>query len=1079
VCGKWIAKTLRLCCFSSFLLTQPLYAQTASETQAITAEFIKPVVDHQSGMPCFNVVRLKNHSSEAVFLHPVLKLSENWSVIGEPPGDQLIAAGDSLYLPLRFKSASGAILQESYDVFFQCYSAKNQLLATAYFEIVTEKTHAWEVSVSEKRVLLVPNLNRAEFSILVSNTGNTAETISLEVEPDLKLGIEPMSTDGLKLDLSLPPGHDTLLRFGVTYNYSEQRIFDVGKVQIYATNGLSKVYRSVLVEKYSDAYSPFVIEQGLLHTTEVGVRTFSRNNEVLPFIKTRGLTTMKNEGNFSYNFTYYNLTDREDVIGNSYYQFLYSLKSLKAGLGAFSSMLGRNLYSRNSVMIADEIQLSPASALEGYTSYGFIDHKASVAMGYHYTRGKRDMKASGSYDDDDKTKTKTTSFVLHTNKISLSKNHDISAVIYAYNEKHSLFSPYTLSGLAYDLNYAARLTDKIDIQLMNNMGTAEIPGPQMGLFNLMLRTRFNIAGTKNYFAWTLFNTERNYHQYNREGIKSPYLYLRDQFGSVFFHFGNSKSLRFDAGPSIEFYYASNPSREGNARETFRIEKYRVEFKAFYKQFLMLNIKYGLGNLYYINSNKPARSDYDLHILTDVNARGYGMQVRYDYGPMANSGLYQYAIDNKTNGISISPFVLKTFLDERIRLTLFSNLVYRFDLKYGTININPRVEAYVYRNWYAVMSGSYNYTRQHFDNGNFGNSFYYLEFAVKKNWGKSDDNQWKNDLRRLNIQMFKDENGNGFKDRNEVGVPNIKVRLRLTNSAKQHKEGKLPVDITLVTNEKGIVSFNKIPKGFYEMNITALDNLMEYFYVGQQVEKIEVLKNEVMQVPFQKANKLGGRIEVKRQKFIKDSELTVDMANIKVTAYNALGNSYAAFTDAEGKFNVYVPGNQVYYVRIANVFGDHFVILNNDINVPMPESTGKAVVFQVVERNRQINFKKVSKPEPDSGEYVIQKIKVLAGRMNQTEGAGTQEQAFKPKMNKTMLQPGMFYVVLAEAKSLAEAVRFRQLFSEQGLVISFGYDEVSNVTYVYTNYYAKREEAQKEIRIIEKMGVKRVWLVIPK
>ncbi len=1060
----------------------PLFAfnQIDGPKNVIEASFIKKSIYQKSGELSFNVIRLYNTSNEAVRIHPILRLPNGWSAFSNSIQDTIIPAGDSLFIPLRLRIQSQLYSQDEYTVELDIYSNSNQLLTSCSFLVQLEIFHSWDVIGPDKRILLFPNQGSASFVIKLLNRGNTTEIIDVELQTDNKLTLLSVSDMDLRPKITLKPNQDTLLEFKVTYDYNEDRIFDIGKIQIFATNGITKIYRSVFIEKYSDKYDPFSIDQGLLHSTEIGFRSFSKNNEILPYIKTRGKSTFKNDGTFKYNFTYYNLRDREDFIGNSYYNFLYTQKNLNVGLGAFSSMLGRNLYSRNSLMISDKIQLNPENKIEGFLSYGLIDKKTSVAFGYDYDYNKIALKSSASYDIDDARKTNTSSFILHTNKISLAKNHDISAIIYAYHEKHYLNEIYNLGGIAYDMNYFARLTRKIEMQIYNSYGSPNIPGAQMGLFSLTFKSKFLLGKSKNSISTILFNTERKYHHYNRDGQQLPYVYIRDQYGGVFFQYAASKLFRFYVGPSIEFYYSSDPSKESNQREIFKIEKYRIEFKGFYKQFLMFNIKYGLGNLYYFNSNKQDRSDYDFHFLTDLSKKGYGLQMTYDFGPMSSTGLYQYAIDNKTNGLSFSPYIMKNIWNERLRFTLFSNLVYRFDLKYGTININPRIEAYLYKNWYIIASGSYNYTRQSYLKSVFGSSFYYMEFAVRKNWGKNYNDKWQNDLRRLDIQMFKDDNGNGFKDNFEKGIPNVKVRIKLTNSAKQYEKGSLPIDITLVTNEKGFVSFNSIPQGFYDLIINPLSDLMEYFYIGQHINKIELLKNDIKQIPFQKAHKLEGNIDMKRQKFVKESEINIDLTNIKVTAYNNQGNSYSAFTDANGKFIIFVPGNQMYYVRITNVFGENYIITNNDINAPVPESVGHPIVFQVVEKNRQINFKKISQPKPDSIDYKLQKIKVLAGTISQKDEKRTLESGietpFKPKTDKKMLQAGKYYLVLAEAKSIAEAVKYRKIFTEQGLIISFGYDDNKQLTYIYTNYYLLRDDAQKELKIIEKMGIKSAFIL---
>ena len=72
--------------------------------------------------------------------------------------------------------------------------------------------------------------------------------------------------------------------------------------------------------------------------------------------------------------------------------------------------------------------------------------------------------------------------------------------------------------------------------------------------------------------------------------------------------------------------------------------------------------------------------------------------------------------------------------------------------------------------------------------------------------------------------------------------------------------------------------------------------------------------------------------VTRQKFIKKGEESLDLTNIKITAYNKQGNSYSSFTLSDGSFTIFVPRNNTYYVRMGNVFGPGYKIMQNDINI---------------------------------------------------------------------------------------------------------------------------------------------------
>lgn len=601
------------------------------------------------------------------------------------------------------------------------------------------------------------------------------------------------------------------------------------------------------------------------------------------------------------------------------------------------------------------------------------------------------------------------------------------------------------------------------------------------MFNLVVKSNYRLGDQKkSLFTLTLANIERNFRNYNLEGIKMPQVYLRSQYGNLSFHYMASRAFRFNVGPSYERYFASRPLDNYGLRERYTIEKYRFEIQAYVKQYLKFRVKYGVSNVFHLSPESGFNPKNDFHIDAEFKSGGYGLRLAYDFGAMANYGLYQYATDNTRDALNITPVIMRNYWNERIKLSLFTNLIYRFDLEYGTININPRIECYLGANWIATAGGTYSYTRHQYLAQPFGHSHYYLEFAIKKNWGRNEGQKWRKEQKRIRIQLFKDENGNGLKDRNESGVPNVKVRIRLTNSADMQAYEGMPVDIALVSNDKGFVSFNNLPPGFYEVYVTPLEATTAYFHIGGGVEKIELNKNQMVYIPFQKANRMYGAIDLKRQRFIKSDEKVIQLGNIKVTAYNNAGDSYSAFTDSEGNFVLFVPGSQVYHVRINNVFGNNFRIKNNDIRVTMPDMAGKPIRFEVVENNRPINFRKLEKPAIDSTEISLQKIKVLKGSIAHIEPdkadsvSSTDQQ--KPQPAVMVLQQEDFYVVINEAKSIAEAVRLRTVYSEQGISASFGYDDARRIYYIYSGRFASRGDARDEIRRMLKFGIRDARIV---
>jgi len=1052
------------------------------EVPLLAVSFVKPEIFQKTGQLGFNVVRIRNLSDSAVRFKPLLIFPAGWIPFSPPFNDTIVLPYDSISLSIRFQLPEQTSAEITNEIIFRSYSMQNKLLSENSFIVHPEAFHDWDMILPDKRVFFYPRMNLAKFELLLQNKGNTAEVINLRMEPDNKTNLNNIGDWKKGQDISLAPYQDTLIKFNVRYTFSENRVFDISRIQIYASAGGKELPRALMIEKYNDTYAPLVVERALPHQVEVGFRTFSGNVRFLPFIKARGISTFNNGSTFQYNFNYYAMTGNEDIISNSYYSFIYNWKLLKVGLGAFSSQLGRNLYTRHGFMISNVIQLTPAFGLEAFVSQSFFTPKTSAAIGYFIEKNKLKFHGSVSYDIDDEKKVKTGSLMLQSNLIKLFKGNEISFNLYGYNEYHYMTKDYTYMGFAWDINYYIRIGDVMAIQLTNNYGSPNIPGPQMGLLNFAFNSIFYTSNKKKYFSIQYINSSRKYYAYNFEGDKLPNANLSDQYANIFFHSRTNLNHVWEAGPSIEFYHSLRPSSiAGEAVSEYTAQKLRFEYKATIFKGLTLNLKTGVTNSIIKESTEVKEQKFDFHLLGGYSFNnGYGFSFSYDYGPMVNSGLYQFADDANNHSFAIGPSMMTTYFKERVSFNLFASFTYRFDLQYASFNINPKIETYLFRNWYVVTSGTYHYTRQQFPAYQARNSYAYFELSVKKRWGKSEFNKWQKETRQLKVVLFKDDNGNGVKDDEEQGVPFVKTRLKLTNTDNPFISAQFPVDIILLSNESGIVTYNSLPRGFYELTITPLTDVKEYFYVNRSAEKLELTKKAIYFIPFQKASKISGKIVVQRQKFIKAGDEAIDLTNIKITAYNRQGNSFSSFTLSDGSFTIYVPGNNTYYVRMGNVFGPNFKILENDINITVPDSAYTQIVFNVNETGRQVKFKE-AKPrpaEPDSLQQEALKIKVLHGKFYENSSEAAVDKNAVPVFNmpdapvaEQAMINGNYYIVVGIDSSRTEAVKIKKIIDENGIITKLGYNEVDRKYYVFTNFYQNKEAARTELERVRKAGLK--------
>jgi hypothetical protein len=1055
-----------------FLPGLTIQAQSAgheNEEKILSVTFVKPEISQKSGQLSFNVIRIHNYSDSAQRIKPILMLPEDWLLFSAPFRDTVVPPNDSISLSFRFKLPDEVSSEVKHDITFRAYSNKNVLLSETSCSVYPEPYHNWNVIFPENRIFFSPRQNSTSFELRIENKGNTEESIDFNLEQDKKI---ELTTTGWQPGnpLKLRPFQDTTLKFNAKYINDEYRVFDISKLSFKATAGNDVVNRSLMLEKYNDTYAPLIIDRALPHMVEIGTRSFSGNDKILPFLKARGLSTFQKGSTLQYNFNYYAMTGNENLISNTYYQFLYKRKELKIGLGAFSSQLGRNLYTRNGIMISDVLKLSKTFSMEAFLSQSILNSKTSVATGYTLETKKIGLHGSVAYDIDNDKGINTGSVMLQSSLIKLFKTHELSFNIYGYHETHDLLYDYTLAGIAWDINYFARFGKIFAVQLVNNYGSPYIPGPQMGLLNFGVHGVI-LLGNRNFFSVKYINSSREYHTYTFEGIEIPNSSLYDQYVTLKYHSNSNPNHTWEAGPSTESYRSYRPSATlpGQFNEYFA-QKLRLEYKGNIYKLLTLQMKTGVSDIFTKETTESKYQRYDFHLLGGLSFKyGIGVAFSYDYGPMVNNGLYQFSGDVENHSVTVSPSVMGSYFKERINFNLFANFIYRMDLDYASININPKIEAFVVRDWYVTASGTYHFTRQEYPDFINNNAYTYLELSIKKRFGKSEINKWQKNTKRLRIVMFKDDNGNGVKDDMEQGLPFIKTRLKLTNSDNPNFSEEFPVDIILLSNSAGTVNYNRLPKGFYDLSITPLSDVKEYFYVDRSNEKLELSKNATYYIPFQKASKITGKINVQRAKFIKKGEELLDLKNIKVTAYSKQGNSYSSFTLEDGSFTIFVPEDNTYYLRIGNVFGSNYKIAQNDIPITISDSANNQVVFNVSEVTRQVKFKEAKPAKTDTTQQEPLKIKVLHGKFYENSPDAAVDPNSVPHFNipeapveEVDILPGNFYVVIGTDSTRTNAVKLKRIADENGLESSLGYYETDGKYYIFTRFYQSKGEAREEL-----------------
>lgn len=1045
--------------------------------------FAKTELDQKSGELSFNVVNITNKTGNPIPIKPRLNVPNGFAVFSKDLIDTIVPPNSTIRLPYRLRITTEAAGNVEYDIVFRLFSSENKLILENKTIVKPESFHNWEVDLPNDRVFFYPRFNMAEFQVVLKNNGNVGELIILEIKPDQKLSFSNEMEDDWKANqtIYIEPKTDTVISFKVNYTYSKNRVFDVSKVHITASTKEKEVNKTAFVEKYVDEYATTIVDNTMPHRTEVGVRssTLSNANEVEPFLNAKGFIDFKKSDNsFSYFFSNYRLNETDNFVRNSNYRFLFQGKKLSAGLGNFGSQLGRNLYSRNALMVDYKSEIGPDHKIEGYASQDILDPKTSGAIGHWWDNGKYNIHTAISYNVNQVNKINTGTLVIRTKELPIYKEHRLNGVLYGLREDYSWGNKFYQQGFAWDLTYLGNIGTKFRFRVINNYGSRNIPGNQRGLFNISTLLTFFPKDLMTYISSNFHFTKRDFYYRDYNGDKLPTIYLQDLYGNLIYNNYRNPNFIWSIGPSFESYDGRRPELANFDYSTYKVQRVSLEIRSYFMKNLRLDLDFGLRDVYFEGNQIIDKSKFEFHLTGFYSRNGYGARIRYDYGPMVYKGLYQRPIDMEYNGISIGPYISRTYANKRVNVLLYTNYIYRFDMKYSYINVSPNVEVYLARNWYTKVIGNYNYFRQNSTEYKSRNSNYYVGLSVIKKWGNSEYTKKNRQLRRLKIVCFKDENGNGRKDKFEHGIPHVKTRLKLIREEIQPSNEQFPLDIALLTNEEGFVIYKQIPKGFYEVDVIPLTDMREYFYVSKTHEQIDLIENMTYYIPFQKASKVDGNLNVKRAKFLNNQK--IDLSRIKITAYNNAGNSYSSFTRADGSFTIYVPGDTTYFVRMENVFGSKFDILQNDIPIKVPNTTEEVIIFNIVEKTRQVNFKKAKQPTQGGP----QKTKILKGKIYENTDRKPIEEDALPEFEmgdgtayEKNISSGKYYVVLSQNLSRDDALIAVGIYDETNIKAFFGFDENTATHYVFTDEYNTRDEAQKAMKELKKKGVKNASIMV--
>ncbi len=1026
-----------------------------------------------------------NNTGKEQQLRLLINAAAGWKLLGSGVDELTLAAKDSIFIPVRL-SPIGEIQGGKVYVTNAYVSMNGFSVANAVWNISTTKVSAWNAITSTNKLYFTQAVDSTYFTLYVSNKGNFSESFTVTANSEKGILIKNSSghlVSSQNQSISLKVNQDTTLHF-VVFRDDEPLMPDD-----YKTDN-EKVYRLNL-KVIND--SPDNSSKGSWGGSVNFVKLADKRNVEESIFQSFPLTIEWNNYNVLNPYTYSSLG-------------MYGTKSLSKNRSV-------NYYYQSSFV---QNAINWNTFLGNYFYVGYFSNLYDVEMG-DIGAGRsgsrlvgKGIKGSVKYKNHQVGLTYIGNSPLFSNSYVTGfggfynfRSNGFKAETYYERTQSSVFNKANTAYVTSDMSY--QISPKHMISLGSGYSNEEVTGDSVRTTTGYRASLGYVGNVKKYNVsihsqyHSPFYTPRRGVVSTTGSISYPISYKERVRGGVS-HYKSQPAYLLMDGTQIDSVYNGRTNYFLQLTHTGDGESYVVqpEYISYRSNFIDANSA-GVNFEYrtQINSNVNlfstvygGQNNFPSHTTVDpifvgnmrlsVRYKSLNANIRYYYGPFYLNEQYTYVntLENPQRFFGTFYFD-QWFAKNKMKVNV------NFNYNYTTIRsrhqIVSRPELFYYttsRMQFSLYSSYLLYANAEYERTTLVDSYAQNDQTVvpasvfsRVEFGfgiKLNVNVPAGLDRNYNalVVVFKDVNGNGIKDVNEKGVENILIGISKTDE--QFSEDNMIMDqpevYELITNEKGEVKYNHLPKGNYKIELIPL-TASEGWYGGGVIYQY-IANNQTINIPLSKGARLSGGIFVERD--VNSDEKDLVLRGIRVTAMNQLtGQAHTALTDANGNYTMYLPNGNYLVAINEGAVGTRFQFANNNLPLNIESSSRNFdISFNLIEKKRQINFGSQSSSNSRQSRPMVKDRRDVNEIMEDDNFLPVKELTSKAK-----------YVV--------------QLFdSEKGRMLKSSFDTLQRFTPVYCEkgdggeylYYSmefsKKGAANKLLKIIKQMGYDRAILLTP-
>ena len=945
----------------------------------VSTKFSKPTEELKKGQIISNILKIINHSDIPLNFSVDAIFPGGWKRIGSKNKIHIAKPKDTVFVPIiilptKLINGNTEIIVNTFII-----DEDGQQIGNNFFTLTTTKKVAWSIDIKNNTNFYFKNdENTKDFNFLINNNGNYNQDIFVSytiprkdlilTDTLLKPLIEPNKT------FTLLPGEQKEIKHKIIAKSINERNENRISINNYLPlTNTQRIARTLIV----NTSEPKIRKTDLQRKTkinfiklpnEIEANSFGYPN--LPLIvdltaqnildnrsflslNLQGFKQLNPEASLVY-FTQLNYSNSfftNNVFKNApwYVGYFDDKKSIEIGqvngdlIGASSSGKGIKLgYQFNEKHSAGGFYVN---------SNGFFSSENSIISyggwyKFKYNESIR-LRASAGRSSNNFTERVNNSIILQPS-VNFLNSHSISFISgfnnlqFKVNDISQSTNGYLIgtnySSIAFKKKLRSNINVRYNDKYFSNGSSERINISQR--FNYQLSKDWIAIATNNYQKSNIFNRNTDTFLYTQENF----------FSNVSF---SKKTLKGSYQPGVFFEYRNFPNNSFVLRGlNFRYSLYNFEKN------LLSSIFTRAG---YAKPKDIIDSEeyFSLEMSGLFRYQTWSLTGRYNLGTFSSISSQQNQ-NNFSTPQSLRLSIQNQYLFPSRQFVLESNLIYSYNniFKNHSLGIFPQLFYFSDSGWRFGLSANYMFTTSDFssvyDTTDIGqnqnqasigptvNSNLNLNFSLRKEFGVPIPFTNKT-AASAKFVSFLDINGNSIKDKDEVSIQNVVVKLN------KHE---------VITNFDGEASIKNVQQGKYKLEILPLEELNGWF--SNTKDSIFINEDGINYIPFVRGIKVYGDIIIDRQKIAVTDDKKLDLSRIKISAIKG-DKIYNTLTNKNGRFEFYLPFGSYTVTMDEVILNDRFRVTRNNLPIKLRnEQDGVYVSFYIIEKRRKVIFKDFSK-----------------------------------------------------------------------------------------------------------------------